>query len=79
MSCDLHYQSGLLDQERTVTMALCLLCLNRLDVLVKIGAQKLPQVRRKGALPGNGKDFSSRRDVFLDGDASRRLNFMDFV
>jgi hypothetical protein len=60
-------------------VAFCSLRLNGLRILVKVGAQKLPQVRLECSLPGNGKDFSNGRDVFLDGYACRRLNFMDRV
>jgi hypothetical protein len=79
MSCYLDDQSGLLDQDWTATTPFGSLRLNGLRVLVKIGAQKLPQVRMDSSLPSNGKNFSSGRNVFLHGYACRRLDFMNCI
>ena len=77
MTRQLDHQAGQLNQQGTVAMAMGALRLNRLRILVEIGAKELSQVGMGGALPGDGENLSCGRDIFLYGGARGGLNFMD--
>jgi hypothetical protein len=51
-------EAGQLYQQRTMTVTLGALSLDRLDVLVVVRAQDLMQVRMRAPLPGDAKHVS---------------------
>src|ERR1700688_2162009 len=55
VSAHLHDEAGLLNQQRTMAVALGALSLYSLDVLVVVRAQDLMQIRMRATLPGDTK------------------------